>query len=102
VNPVRGGFVCHPDEYHTDFPTITLNEDDRTVRFGLFGNYLEREAGAIINQVVSEFGNKFQLDLHPLVLERWEYRDEAKGFTLVERRPLGTLLRERVKRHARA
>jgi hypothetical protein len=102
VNPVRGGFVCQPDEYHTDFPTITLNVDDRTVRFGLFGNYLEREAGAIINQVVSEFGNKFQLDLHPLVLERWEYRDEAKGFALVERRPLGTLLRERVKRHARA
>jgi hypothetical protein len=102
VNPVADGFVCQPDEYHTDFPTITVNEEARTVRFGLFGNYLEREAGAIINQVVSEFGSKFQLDLHPLVFERWEYRDETKGFALVERRPLGTLLRERIKRQARA
>jgi len=55
VNPVVGGFVCQPDEYHADFPTITVNERTRTVRFGLFGNYPEREAGAIINQVVSEF-----------------------------------------------
>lgn len=102
VNLVQGGFVCEPDEYHADFPTITLNEKARTVRFRLFGNYLEREAGAIINQVVSEFGTKFQLDLHPLVFERWEYREEAKGFTLVERRPLGSLLREQVRRQARS
>lgn len=102
VNPVRDGFVCHPDEFHADFPTITVNEHARTVCFGLFGNYLEREAGAIINQVVSEFGTKFQVDLRPLVLERWEYRDQAQGFALVERRPLGTLLREQVKRQARA
>lgn len=102
VNPVADGFVCQPDEYHTEFPTITVNEQARTVRFGLFGHYSEREAGAIINQVVSEFGSKFQLDLHPLVFERWEYRDETKGFALVERRPLGTLLRERIKRQARA
>jgi hypothetical protein len=102
VNMVGGGFVCQPDEHHTDFPTITVNEDARTVRFGLFGNYQEREAGTIINQVVSEFGNKFQLDLHPFLLERWEYRDGTKGFVLVERRPLGTLLRNRIKRQARA
>jgi len=102
VNPVVGGFVCQPDENHADFPTITVNERMRTVRFGLFGNYLEREAGAIINQVVSEFGSRFQIDLHPLLLERWEYRDEAKGLTLVERRPLGTLLRERTTRKAQA
>jgi DNA-directed RNA polymerase subunit RPC12/RpoP len=102
VNSVVGGFVCQPDEYHADFPTITVNERTRTVRFGLFGHYPERDAGAIINQVVSEFGSKFQLDLHPLLLERWEYRDEAKGYTLVERRPLGTLLRERPGRKARA
>ncbi len=102
VNPVMGGFVCQPDENHADFPTITVNERTRTVRFGLFGNYPEREAGAIINQVVSEFGSKFQLDLHPLLLERWEYRDETKGYSLVERRPLGTLLRERNPRKAQA
>jgi hypothetical protein len=102
VNPVAGGFVCQPDEYHADFPFITVNQGARTIRFGLFGQYQEREAAAIINQVVSEFGSRFQLDLHPLVLERWEYREEAKGFTLVERRPLGTLLRDRVKRQARA
>lgn len=102
VSPVGGGFVCQPDEHHPDFPTITVNEHARTIRFGLFGNYGEREAGAIINQVVSEFGSKFQLDLHPLVFERWEYRDETQGFALVERRPLGTLLRNRIKRQARA
>ena len=102
VNPVVGGFVCQPDEDHADFPTITVNERTRTVRFGLFGSYPEREAGAIINQVVSEFGSRFQLDLHPLLLERWEYRDEAKGYTLVERRPLGTLLRDRATRKAQA
>ena len=102
VSPVAGGFVCQPDEYHSDFPLITVNERNRTVRFALFGQYQEREAGAIIHQVVSEFGSKFQLDLHPLALERWEYRDEGNGFALVERRPLGALLREPVKRQARA
>lgn len=102
VNPVGGGFVCQPDENHTDFPTITVNEHARTVRFALFGDYTEREAGGIINQVVSEFGIKFQLDLHPLMLERWEHRDSAKGLVLVEQRPLGTLLRTRSKRQARA
>lgn len=102
VNPVAGGFVCQPDEYHTEFPYITVNERCRTVRFSLFGQHQEREAAAIINQAVSEFGGRFQLNLHPLVLERWEYRDEVKGFALAERRPLGTLLRERVKRQARA
>lgn len=102
VNPVAGGFVCQPDEYHAEYPFITVNQGARTIRFSLFGQYQEREAGPIINQVVSEFGNRFQLDLYPLVLERWEYRDEAKGFALVERRPLGTLLRERVRRQAHA
>ncbi len=102
VNSVGGGFVCQPDEHHTDFPTITVNEHARTVRFALFGEYTEREAGGIINQVVSEFGTRFQLDLHPLMLERWEYREAAKGLVLVEQRPLGTLLRNRIKRQARA
>ncbi|MGD0263488.1 MAG: hypothetical protein ABSD47_00875 [Candidatus Methylomirabilota bacterium] len=102
VNPVAGGFVCQPDEYHADYPFITVNQGARTIRFSLFGQYQEREAAPIINQVVSEFGNRFQLNLYPLALERWEYRDEAKGFALVERRPLGTLLRERAKRQAHA
>ena len=102
VNPVAGGFVCQPDEYHADHPCITVNQATRRIHFSLFGQYQEREAASIINQVVSEFGNRFQLDLYPLVLERWEYQDEAKGFTLVEQRPLGALLRERVKRQAHA
>lgn len=102
VNLITAGFECRPDEYHTDFPTIMLNEHDRTVCFGLFGNYAERQAGAIINQVVSEFGARFRLELAPLVMERWESRDEGKRFDLVERRPLGTLLRDRIKRQARA
>ncbi|MFI5338434.1 MAG: hypothetical protein ACHQ7N_01175 [Candidatus Methylomirabilales bacterium] len=102
VNPAAGGFVCQPDEHHVDFPFITVNQGARTIRFGLFGQYQEREAASIINQVVSEFGNRFQLDLYPQILERWEYRDESKGFALVERRPLGTFLRERVKRQAHA
>jgi DNA-directed RNA polymerase subunit RPC12/RpoP len=102
VEQVAGGFVCRPDEQHADFPFITVSEASRTIRFSLFGQYQERDAASIINQVVSEFGNRFQLDLHPLLLDRWEYRDETKGFALVERRPLGTLLREGVKRQARA
>jgi hypothetical protein len=102
VEPVAGGFVCRPDELHADFPFITVSEGSRTIRFSLFGQYQERDAASIINQVVSEFGNRFQLDLHPMLLDRWEYRDETKGFALVERRPLGTLLREGAKRQARA
>jgi hypothetical protein len=102
VNPVAGGFVCQPDEHHADYPFITVNQGSRTIRFSLFGQYQEPEAASIINQVVSEFGTRFHLTLYPLVLERWEYRDEAKGFALVERRPLGTLLREEVKRQAHA
>lgn len=102
VNLITAGFECRPDEYHTDFPTITVNEHDRTVCFGLFGNYAERQAGAIINQVVSEFGARFRLEMAPLVMERWEARDEGKRFDLVERRPLGTLLRDRIRRQARA
>lgn len=102
VNPVRDGFVCQPDEHNAHFPTMRVDQHARTVGFSLFGNYPEREAAAIINQAVSEFGTKFQVDLRPLVLERWEYRDDARGFALVERRPLGTLLREQVKRQARS
>ena len=102
VNPVADGFVCQPDEYHLDLPFITVNQGARTIRFDLFGQYQEREAASIINQVVSEFGNRFQLDLHPLVLEKWEYQGETKGFALIERRELGTLLREQTSREAHA
>jgi hypothetical protein len=91
VNPLPGGFVCEPDEHLDAFPTITVHEGTRTVEFSLFGEYREREAGAIINQVVTEFGGRFQLGLLPLVLECWEYRNEAKALVLKERRPLGTL-----------
>ena len=102
VTTMTGGFVCHPDDEHLDFPTITVDEETRTVRFGLFGEYAEREAGGIIAQVVSEFATKFDLDLGPVRFERWEFQDPARGFILVEERPLGTLLRERSRRQARA
>ena len=102
VTAIQGGFVCHPDEEHTDFPTITVEEGTRTIRFGLFGDYLEREAGAIITQVVSEFGTKFQVNLRPVRFERWEYQEATRSFVQVEQRPLGTLLRERIKKQARA
>jgi hypothetical protein len=102
VNTIASGFECQPDEDHPDFPTILVDERARTVSFSLFGNYAERQAGAIINQVVSEFGARFRLDLQPMVLERWELREESQGFALAERRPLGTLLRNRIKRQARA
>jgi len=102
INQVAGGFVCQPDEDHQDFPVITVDERARTIRLGLFGDYQEAEAAAIINQAVSEFGSTFHLTLQPLILDRWEYRDETQGFALIERRPLGTLLRERAKRQARA
>ena len=102
VNTVASGFECQPDEDHSDFPTILVDERARTVSFSLFGNYTERQAGAIINQVVSEFGTRFRLELQPLVLERWELHKESQGFALAERRPLGTLLRNRIKRQARA
>ncbi len=102
VNPVHDGFVCHPDEQHADFPTISLNSRARTVRFALFGTYPEREAGGIIHQVVSEFGTKFQLDLYPIWLERWAYGEDREGLRLVERRPVGFLLRDGTRKSAQA
>lgn len=102
VDRVAGGFICQPDEYHQGIPRIGVDEQTRTIRFDLFGHYQEAEAAAIINQAASEFGSTFHLTLQPLLLERWEHREQTRGFALVERRPLGTLLRERVKRQARA
>ena len=98
VDYVRGGFVCHPDDETEDCPTIAVDEQARTVRFGLFGEYQEQEAGSIINQAVSEFGSRFQIEMRPVLLERWESRAGEAAFNLVERRLLGTLLRERAKR----
>ncbi len=95
IKQVTGGFVCQPDEYHLDFPFITVNQMARTVRFDLFGQYQEREAVSTIHQVVSEIGNRFQLDLYPLVLERWEYQNETQGFVLIEQRQFPTLLGQR-------
>lgn len=102
VDYVRDGFVCHPDEETSDFPSITVDEQARMVRFGLFGDYQEQEAGSIINQTVSEFGARFQVEMRPVLLERWEYRDSETGFALVESRALGTLLKDRVKPPANA
>ena len=102
VSQVQGGFVCQPDEYHADFPTIKVDERGRTVCFSLFGNYQERDAGAIIDQVVLEFGGKFHVNMHPLKLERWEYRDDTKDVVLIERRLLRTLMSERIKKPARS
>jgi hypothetical protein len=102
VDYVRGGFVCHPDEETSDFPTISVDEQTRLVRFGLFGNYQEQEAGSIINQTVSEFGARFQIEMRPVLLERWASRPGDTGFSLVERRSLGTLLKDRATRQANA
>jgi predicted Zn finger-like uncharacterized protein len=102
VDYVRGGFVCHPDDETSDFPTISVDEQSRLVRFGLFGNYQEQEAGSIINQTVSEFGARFQIEMRPVLLERWEHRAGDTGFALVERRSLGTLLKDRATRQANA
>jgi hypothetical protein len=102
VDYLRGGFVCHPDEETVDFPSITVDEPTRTVRFGLFGDYQEQEAGSIINQAVSEFGARFQVEMRPVLLERWEFREGETGFALVESRPLGTLLKDRATRPANA
>jgi hypothetical protein len=102
IDYVRGGFVCHPDEETSDFPSIAVDEQTRMVRFGLFGDYQDQEAGSIINQAVSEFGSRFQVEMRPLLLERWECRDGEAGFALVESRALGTLLKDPVKRPANA
>jgi len=95
IKQVTGGFVCQPDEYHPDFPFITVNQVARTVRLDLFGQYQECQAVPIIHQVVSEIGNRFQLDLYPLILEQWEYQNETQGFVLIEQRQFATLVGQR-------
>lgn len=89
INQVDDGFVCVPDELHENYPLITVNEMARTIRLGVFGKFLEREAASIINQAVEDLVERFRLDLRPVLLERWEYVEAQGGYNLVERRPLG-------------
>jgi predicted RNA-binding Zn-ribbon protein involved in translation (DUF1610 family) len=102
VRTVEGGFVCEPDAHLGLVPSIAVLERTRTVQFCLAGLLQEREAIAIINQAVSEFGARFHLGLRPLTLERWEPRDDGAGMALAERRPLGMLLPPRHRAYAHA
>jgi hypothetical protein len=102
VEYVVGGFICHPDDGEAGLPTIMVDEGSRIIRFAICGNYGENEAAAIVTQAASELGAGFQLDLRPLALDRWEYRDDVPGLTLVERRPLGVFLRSQPRRQAHA
>jgi hypothetical protein len=102
VRTVEGGFVCEPDAHLGMVPSIAVLERTRTVQFCLTGPLQEREAIAVINQAVSEFGARFHLGLRPLTLERWEPRDDGAGMTLAERRPLGMLLPPRARAYAHA
>jgi hypothetical protein len=102
VRSVDGGFVCDPDAHLGVIPRIAVLERTRTVQFSLTGTLQEREAIAIINQAVSEFGARFHLGLRPLTLERWERREGGVGMTLAERRPLGMLLSPRSRPYAHA
>jgi hypothetical protein len=102
VEYVAGGFICHPDGGEAGLPTIMVDEGSRIIRFAVCGNCGENEAAAIVTQAASELGAVFQLDLRPLALDRWEYRDDALGLTLVERRPLGVFLRSQPRRQAHA
>jgi hypothetical protein len=102
VEYVAGGFICHPDDGAAGLPTIMVDEGSRIIRFAICGNYSENEAAAIVTQAASELGAGFQVDLRPLALDRWEYRDEAAGLALVERRPLGIFLRGQTRHRAHA
>jgi len=102
VRTVEGGFACEPDAHLGMVPSIAVLECTRTVQFSLTGPLQEREAIAIINQAVSEFGARFRLGLRPLTLERWEPRADGAGMTLAERRPLGMLLPPRSRAYAHA
>jgi len=102
VRAVDGGFVCEPDAQLGVVPRIAVLERTRTVQFSLTGTMQEREAIAVINQVVSEFGARFHLGLRPLTLERWEQQEDGAGMTLAERRPLGMLLSPRGRLYAHA
>ena len=102
VRTFDGGFACEPDEHLGLVPSIAVIERTRTVQFCLTGPLQEREAIAIINQAVSEFGGRFHLGLRPLTLERWEQRGDSAGLALAESRPLGMLLPPRNRAYAHA
>ena len=100
VEYVPGGFVCHPDEGEAHLPTILIDEHARIIRLGLFGPDTESEAAAVINQAVSELASRFQLVLSPVALDRWAFREDTAGLALIDRRPLGTFMRESFRRQA--
>ena len=94
VEYVPGGFVCYPDEHEARLPTILIDEDSRIIRLGLFTPDSESEAAVIINQAISELASRFQLVLAPLALDRWAYREDQPGLTLIEHRPLGVFMKD--------
>ena len=102
VDYLQEGFVCYPDDHQIDCPTIMVDESSRRIRFGLFGYYGVADATAIINGTVAEFDARFQLDLRPCALARWEYQETSGGFILVERRRMGVLKQVRLQRPAHA
>lgn len=102
ITPLENGFVCTPDELHPGTPEIALDPRARTVRFGLFGPYEEKDVAGPMLQAAAEFSQRYELDLNPLIYERWEFQSEHEGYNLVERRPLGTVLRGPAGRTAHA
>lgn len=102
IEEFDGGFICKPDARLVSFPTIIVNSKEKQVCFRLTGFLKEREAGGVINQAVSEFGERFKADLHPRLFECWGYNKDKKQ-VLIERRKLGQLLEDNIpKRQGRA
>jgi hypothetical protein len=102
VDYLQKGFVCYPDDRQIDCPTIMVDERSRRIRFGLFGYYDLADATAIIHDAAADLAGRFQVDLQPAVLARWQYQERLGGFTLVEHRRLDAWSREPSRRPAHA
>ena len=83
---ISDGFTCVPGEEKENCPIITFNKIQKTIRFGLTGTFLEREAVKIIDQFANKIAEARKLDLNQILIEIWENKE--KGFELVEQRPL--------------
>ncbi len=94
ITPRETGFSCTPDEFHPGAPEITVDAVGRTVRFGLFGPYQERDVASPILQAANEFSHRYDVDLEPFAYERWKLRPDRRGYALVERLPLGTVIHQ--------
>lgn len=94
ITPRDTGFSCTPDEFHPGSPEITVDAVGRTVGFGLFGSYRERDVAGPILQAANEFARRYEVDLEPFAYERWELRPDRRGYALVERLPLGSVIHQ--------